>query len=270
MKSDGSRAPRRTRIRTLGPSEPRPSDTPRRYVNGAGYVRLRWKISRGEYLECYDRDETGQLVREQPGRPRIDRAAVVTLYERGLTQPLIAEHLGCSAGQVSRILAAANVPARSPGDYEPIDEELAERLYRDGQSLHFVARLVGATPGRLRRVLSHRGVRIRPVGRPTGHVAPTYETEFAKARARVRTRSGGRCEAAIPGVCTGTAEHCHHRKLRSRGGGNRIEELLDFCSACHRWVHNNPEAARRRGLLVHGWDDPAEIPVRPGLGEDAA
>lgn len=78
----------------------------------------------------------------------------------------------------------------------------------------------------------------------------------------VATRADGACEIMHPEAgCTGGAEHLHHRKLRSQGGGHTVSNLVHICAACHRWVHGHPAAAYRCGWLVHGWDDPEETPM---------
>jgi hypothetical protein len=66
------------------------------------------------------------------------------------------------------------------------------------------------------------------------------------------------CEAQLPG-CYGMAEHAHHRKLRSQGGSG--EETIDVCLHCHAEIHSFPARSFACGLLVHSWEDPAEIPV---------
>lgn len=72
------------------------------------------------------------------------------------------------------------------------------------------------------------------------------------------------CEAKGPN-CDGKAVHAHHRKLRSQGGDNSRENLCGVCMPCHGHIHANPGRSYETGLMVHGWDDPADIPVR-GLG----
>ena len=39
--------------------------------------------------------------------------------------------------------------------------------------------------------------------------------------------------------CLGRGSNVHHRKYRSRGGTNRIENLCHLCGPCHAWVHQN-------------------------------
>lgn len=41
-------------IRTLRQGDPIPSTEPSRYVNDAGYVRLRWKVGVEQYVEVYE------------------------------------------------------------------------------------------------------------------------------------------------------------------------------------------------------------------------
>lgn len=79
-------------------------------------------------------------------------------------------------------------------------------------------------------------------------------------RAAVRARSGGRCEAALPGVCTVNATDVHHRRRR-RDGGHEVANLLDLCRACHRWAHDNPARARELGVIVSVYADPARTPA---------
>lgn len=52
-------------IRTLGADEPIPGGAPRRYKNGTGYIRLRWRVGTGEYVEEYEH-------RIVAGRPSAD------------------------------------------------------------------------------------------------------------------------------------------------------------------------------------------------------
>lgn len=49
-----------------------------------------------------------------------------------------------------------------------------------------------------------------------------------------------------------TATQCHHKHGRGfRGGLLMVEELwIPVCAACHRWIHDNPDAARKLNLLA--------------------
>jgi hypothetical protein len=79
--------------------------------------------------------------------------------------------------------------------------------------------------------------------------------ELRKAKKAVRERSGGKCEARIPSVCTGRATDAHHVKMRSRGGKHDPSNLLDVCRRCHDWIGSNPRSATQVGFLKHSWDE---------------
>ena len=92
-----------------------------------------------------------------------------------------------------------------------------------------------------------------------GHVPWSEE----RCRAIVVARSGGRCEAAIPGVCLGAAASIHHRVKRSRGGTWAPSNLLHVCGdgtiGCHGWIEHHPKQARYEGLdLPAGADTTTE------------
>jgi hypothetical protein len=82
----------------------------------------------------------------------------------------------------------------------------------------------------------------------------------AKVRARIRRRSGGRCEAGIVGVCELWATGMHHRKLR-RHGDHTEANGLHVCKSCHDEIHMHPAWSYEQGLLVRATSDPASVPV---------
>lgn len=56
----------------------------------------------------------------------------------------------------------------------------------------------------------------------------------------------------------------HHRKLRSQASKEEkhtAANLIDVCETCHEWIHANPALAYEHGLMVHGFDDPREVPI---------
>lgn len=79
----------------------------------------------------------------------------------------------------------------------------------------------------------------------TGLAAADYDD----AGAQVAARSGGRCEARVPLVCTGTARVRHHVRPRAKGGPDTVDNLLHVCDACHAWIHQHPAAAKHWGWL---------------------
>ena len=74
-------------------------------------------------------------------------------------------------------------------------------------------------------------------------------------RKEIRSRSGGYCEARVPGVCQNTASHIHHKKRRSQLGLHSLDNLVDLCTNCHTYAHANPKFSFEVGLLIHEWDD---------------
>jgi hypothetical protein len=88
-------------------------------------------------------------------------------------------------------------------------------------------------------------------------------------RPRVAWRSGGICEAHLPG-CKRIATVVHHRKRRSQGGTNDIANLMHLCAGpwgdgCHEKIHRNPMLSFTCGFLVRSTEDPIEVPILVGL-----
>lgn len=57
----------------------------------------------------------------------------------------------------------------------------------------------------------------------------------------------------------------HHRKLRSRGGGDEVSNGVLLCGSgttgCHGWAHAHPDEATALGLIVSRWRNPADVPM---------
>lgn len=71
-----------------------------------------------------------------------------------------------------------------------------------------------------------------------------------KARAEVVERSQGRCEAAIEGVCVVQGSQVHHKRRRSQGGTDTVDNLILVCHRCHDHIHRYPAQATELGLLT--------------------
>ena len=85
-------------------------------------------------------------------------------------------------------------------------------------------------------------------------------------RDAVKKRSGGLCEACG----RDGANHMHHRKLRKQGGEHTLENLIHVHAVpCHHEIHAHPARSYALGLLVHSWDNPADVPVRD-IAEEVA
>lgn len=52
----------------------------------------------------------------------------------------------------------------------------------------------------------------------------------------------------------------HHRKRRSQGGRNTVENLLHLSQHWHDAIHANPAWSYRHGLLLRSTQDPAVYP----------
>jgi hypothetical protein len=85
----------------------------------------------------------------------------------------------------------------------------------------------------------------------------------AKCREIVATRSGGKCEVAIAGVCRGVAESMHHRRKEGRlwNPANVLHACGDGVRGCHGWIESHPKDANEKGLWLFAGEAPAETSV---------
>lgn len=183
----------RTECRTLRPGEPIPAHAPKRYMDAHGYVILRWLVAPRSYVEVKEHRVVDGRVTTSPevhhkNRDRadnraenlehldapehgvehrsVDWARVVDLYEQGYTQVEVGELLGCSAPQVSRILAASGVSIRPPAK-TTVDETALRRLIGRGDlRVPAIAAELGVSPAVVRRAMSDFGIAAFPAGRP--------------------------------------------------------------------------------------------------------
>lgn len=82
---------------------------------------------------------------------------------------------------------------------------------------------------------------------------------LAAVIAVVDHRARGRCERCGKGALG--FDH-HHRKLRSRGGGDTASNLVAICRRCHNWVHAHPRQASLEGWMVHEHLTPSRTRLR--------
>ena len=93
-----------------------------------------------------------------------------------------------------------------------------------------------------------------------------------KARAIVKERAGGVCEAAIANVCFGHHDSTHHRrKQRYRDTQWAASNLIATCGSgttgCHGYIEANPKWAMSQGLWLTEAEDPREVSVYMRWGQ---
>lgn len=91
-------------------------------------------------------------------------------------------------------------------------------------------------------------------------------TDWSKLREALLERCQGYCEWCDRPLSYNPDDWAaHHRKLRSQGGRDELENLLAVHHGCHnlhtKSIHLRPVIAYERGALVHSWDDPTTTPL---------
>jgi hypothetical protein len=146
--------------------------------------------------------------------------------------------------------------------------------------------------GPLRKVSDKRREKLRAAGvfltstfapKPAAKPVRSGHRIAVDVVAVVKARSGGWCEIAIEGVCTGAACQRHHRITQKAGGrhgaaarrSDRASGLLDLCFCCHDVVTNRPARAYTYGWSLKEKQDSAMEPVLyrgvlSYLGDDGA
>lgn len=182
-------------IRSLRPGEATPPGEPRRYPNSHGYIRLRWKLGRRQYVECYEhrvvdgyvtdaehvhhknrrRDDnrpenlehvTAEQHHEHHASPRTEY--VLRRYAEGATTVAIAEELGGDASAIWRLLRRRGVQTRPPWGYWPEpDREGVAFLHAAGVRPARMARTLGVGRVAVERVMDELGLPRFPMGSPT-------------------------------------------------------------------------------------------------------
>lgn len=103
---------------------------------------------------------------------------------------------------------------------------------------------------------------------PPAHPKPDPPIRLAGAALlerndKITTRDLQRC--ARCGVIIWSGGSRHHRKFKSRRGGDEVSNGLLLCGSgttgCHGWAHANPREARMGGFAVESGEDPRLVPV---------
>lgn len=88
-------------------------------------------------------------------------------------------------------------------------------------------------------------------------------TDWANLREQVLTRCAGYCELCGFGLHDTFA--LHHRKLRSRGGKDTLDNLIALHHECHNLgnnaVHTNIKKATETGHIVPRHEEPFNYPL---------
>lgn len=203
-------------IRTLRHGELPPEGVePRRHKNSQGYVRLRWSIGSGDYVESYEhrwvmgnppadvqvhhrnhvrddnRPENLQMVtsREHGAEHRaIDRDEAVRLYRAGHGTPAIAAKMGHNAAAIYRAIRDAGEPMRdaqaSASLFRIDDDDLPSKelgyLYSQGASAERLAGLYGVSQSVVLTRLHELGVPRRRAGRSSAAQVARAEAAIAE------------------------------------------------------------------------------------------
>lgn len=251
-------------IRTLRYDEPLPDSEPRRYRDGGGYVRLRWKVGVNEYVEQYEHRVVAGLphprydVHHLNGDRTDNRPENLEVVERG-------EHASRHGAERPRKYG----PYRSrqaqakAGRATARRERFAARrarvreLYDEGMTTTAIAELLGVDSSTVSRDLRAAGGH--------GRTGPT-----PKHRRLVQARAQMRCETCAADL-RWTPAHVHHRRPRKIGGttrpdANQPANLLLVCARCHAAIESNRSVAYDAGWLVREPADPADVPVRLAVG----
>lgn len=116
-----------------------------------------------------------------------------------------------------------------------------------------LTRRVGLKPGKpLKRKTPLLAKALRRGTKRLRAVSPTNKRWNAPGRARPNEPLAERCEAVIPGVCSGRPSDRHHIIPRGPGSSDDASNTMDVCRACHRHIEANREWARSVGFL-HRW-----------------
>lgn len=258
-----------TRIRQLKPGEPLPDGEPRRYVSDRrGYVRLRWKVGTGEYVETYEH----RLVAGMPdgevhhGNEVKDDNRPENLHVLDKASHA-AEHGARTSRRSKRHIEWGGLKSQQAFDKQQsrLAREAARRehvagiaaRYKTGETTIDIARSLGVNNSTISRALREAGIAPRN-GKKAHQVGPTV-------RQIVQGRAGMRCERCDRNLTWGGGQ-VHHRRPRGAGGSraadtNTAANLLLLCLACHEWVESNRAAAMACGLLVPSCTDPASVAV---------
>lgn len=163
-------------IRQLRDDESIPTSAPRRYKSSKGYIRLRWRLPDGNYVEAYEHriiagrpkghvhhknrvtgdnrpDNLVALASQDhvalhaTERHKFSRSEAARLYTSGHSTVDIAARFGVNHGTVYRALDKLGVPFRQASDYWKKDIDLVRirELHGAGWSTYRIADALGVS-----------------------------------------------------------------------------------------------------------------------------
>lgn len=192
-------------IRYLKPNEPIPSGEPRRYKSPSGYVRLRWKVGKREYIECLEhrlvmgvpdahvhhkneirddnRPENLEVLSpslHQAEHREIDTARASELHESGASIPQIARLFGRNHAAIFRAMKRDGFHVRSLAEANgrkrvAFDEGMLRRLFDAGVSDRRIAAELGTQKTLIRSRRDEMGIAPQRPGRQTLEAARSAE-----------------------------------------------------------------------------------------------
>jgi hypothetical protein len=180
-------------IRQLKPGEKLPAGSPRRYIGDHGYVRVRWRLGPGQYVETYEHRVVDGHVTTAPhvhhrngirddNRPEnlepitpakhgaehrtLDWDEICRLYRAGLSTNAVARQVGTDSAHIYRVLVRQGVSIRTTVDYcpQPSHDEVL-RAHAASRCAREVADRLGVTITQARRIMRLHGVPSFPNGR---------------------------------------------------------------------------------------------------------
>lgn len=186
-------------IRNLKPGELVPIGEPRRYRNSSGYIRLRWQVGPGEYVERYEHrvfdgvvtdaehvhhvngdrtDNRRENLRRLTAREHADEhaadhaAEIADRYKAGESSTVLGVAFGIHPSAVTRLLDRRGIARRTPAENRRarIDYDAIRLMHAQGIRVAPMAALLGLHREVVTRALDELGLpRFRP-GRPARQV----------------------------------------------------------------------------------------------------